>query len=176
MKTPSQLSIKQISLRKKVVTFSVADPNVCILGSSIPLITPRGQPITLFSIPLEKHTDILLFLWCKNSKSADSATFLCLEHQGAAWYAATSEIPTFPYEMFVIGNAITVRLERGLVSTEKQRGTYRITCDTMCRLLIGDIAEDEIFAEETDLRRLCGLDDEPKRTVQALPGTRKEKR
>lgn len=168
MRTPTEFQVKVISANKKLVTFSLGISSTYILGSSVPLIAPRDRPVALFSVPiLKENTPILIFLGCA-LKIPDSSTFLKIEYRENKVWLNMKGIPPFPYEMFVIGNNVTVKLpKRGLASTCGTQGAYRVTHDALCKFLIGDITEEELLAEEVLLRRLCGLENEPQQCLES---------
>jgi hypothetical protein len=161
MRTPFELQVTAAFPKKNIATFSLGINSTRILGVSVPIIAPRDCPVTLFSVVLpEDKTPVLIFFGCA-VKSVDSASFLKINYLENRWNVRLDVVQTFPYEMFVVGNDITVQLSRGLVSTSRLSGAYKVTHDALCKLLIGNITEKELFAEEMLFRRLCGIEDEP---------------
>lgn len=168
MRTPTEFQVKVVSTDKNLVTFSLGTSSAFILGSSIPLMAPKNQPVTLFSVLIPKeNTPVLIFLGCA-LKTPDSSTFIKIEYREKKIWLNMKGIPSFPYEMFVIGNNVTVNLpKKGLASTCEMQGVYKITHDALCKFLIGDITEDALLLEEVLLRRLCGLEEEPRQCIES---------
>jgi hypothetical protein len=168
MKTPNEFQVKVISWKNRLATLSLGINSTYILGSSIPLIAPRDRAVTLFSIPLEEKTPVLFFFG-STLKVPDSATFLKLEYREGKLWVSMSEVPSFPYEMFVSGNTVALKLpRRGLVSTSNIQGAYKVTHDALCKFLIGDITENELLAEELLLLRLSGLEEAPQQCLELV--------
>lgn len=156
------LSSHGIEMSKSDSTLTISCPDTLrILGSSIPLTTPKGKNLSYFSIPFPKDTSVKVLLFLSKT-FLGSETFLLMEHdKSSGWWAVKNKIPSLPREAYVDDNGIiSLEIPSGIVSTGTN-GEYKVTCDSMCRFLVEDINEEELLAsatklaeEESELERL----------------------
>jgi hypothetical protein len=146
------LSSHGIEISKSDTTLTISCPEILrILGSSIPLTTPKGKNLSCFSIPFPKDTSVKVLLFLSKT-FLGSETFLLMEHdKSSGWWASKNKIPSLPREAYVDDNGIiSLKIPAGIVSTGTN-GEYKVTCDSMCQFLVEDINESELLAEAVKL-------------------------
>lgn len=153
MRTATVLGIHLVPSKNDLITFSRESNDLRILGSSISVTAPKRERLSLLSISLPEDKNPILLFVDVNEHVKGMETFILIEYKEQdGWWASMSKLPSFPYEMFVQNENITVKTANGkVVSTGNKPGTYQVTHDAMCQFLVGDINETELLAEAEKL-------------------------
>ncbi len=125
------------------------------------------------STPTNEKRRVLLFV---DRGFKNSETFILIEYDftQSTWWAELNKIPSFPYQMFVAGDTITVNPNGDLYTTGDTPGAYKVTHDAMCQFLIKDITEEELLAEATKLAEETSELERLRALVFHYEGVRKE--